>query len=222
MASFIELIFATLAALLPIVNPFSTAPLFLAITEGQDEATRVEQARKGVIYMVAILGTFLVAGTLIISFFGISLPGVRIAGGILIGRVAFRMLYPPDEGELTPDEAKESKQKRDISFFPLAMPSLSGPGSIAVTISMATLATNWWDYFAIFIGIAILGGLVFITLRLSGNLTRLLGVNGVHAMTKIMGFLIFCIAIQFIVTGVTAPDLLLRFREAWEATGQMM
>lgn len=217
MASFFELTFITVAALLPIVNPFSTAPLFLAITEGQDPETRNEQGRKGVIYMIAILGTFLLAGTLIMTIFGISLPGVRIAGGILVGRVAFRMLYPPDEGELTPDERSETRRKRDISFFPLAMPSLSGPGSIAVTISLATLVTNWWDYIAIFIGILVVGVIVFVTLRLSGHLTRVLGVNGVHAMTKIMGFLIFCIAIQFIVNGVTDPELVAMFRDAWEA-----
>ena len=215
MGSFFELIAITVAALLPIVNPFSTAPLFLAITEGQDEKTRNEQGKRGVIYMMAILGVFLLAGTLIINFFGISLPGVRIAGGILIGRVALKMLYPPDKGDLTPDEKRETLKKEDISFFPLAMPSLSGPGSIAVTITLATLVNNWWEYIAIFIGITIIALIVFITLRLSGNLTRLLGVNGVHAMTKIMGFLIFCIAVQFIVNGITDPELIELFRAGW-------
>lgn len=206
-----ELIFLTVASLLPIINPFSTAPLFLAITEGFDKETRNSQATKGVIYMVCILGVFLVAGTLIINFFGISLPGVRIAGGILIGRIAFKMLYPPDRVNLTPEEEKESAQKEDISFFPLAMPSLSGPGSIAVIISMATLTNDWFEYLAIFIGILILAVIVWGTLRVSGELTRLLGVNGIHAMTKVMGFIIFCIAIQFIVNGITDPELLQLF-----------
>ena len=207
-----ELILLTVAALLPIVNPFSTAPLFLAITEGFDKETRNSQATSGVLYMVGILGVFLIAGTLIINFFGISLPGVRIAGGILIGRVAFKMLYPPDKIDLTPEEEKESVKKEDISFFPLAMPSLSGPGSIAVIISMATISENLLEYLAIFIGILILAIIVWITLRLSGEMTRLLGVNGIHAMTKIMGFIIFCIAIQFIVNGITDPELLELFR----------
>ena len=215
MGAFLELILLSLAALLPIVNPFSTAPLFLAITESHTPEARKEQGKRAVLYMIAILGTFLVGGTLIMSFFGISLAGVRIAGGILIGRVAFRMLYPPDTIDLTPDERKESQAKKDISFFPLAMPSLSGPGSIAVTISLATIATNWWDYLAIFLGIVALGGIVLVTLRLSSHLTRLLGVNGVRAMTKIMGFLMFCIAIQFIVNGVTDPEIVGQFRAAW-------
>ncbi|TVQ15881.1 MAG: MarC family NAAT transporter [Balneolaceae bacterium] len=207
-----ELIFLTVAALLPIVNPFSTAPLFLAITEGFDKESRNTQATKGVIYMVGILSVFLIAGTLIINFFGISLPGVRIAGGILIGRVAFKMLYPPDSIDLTPEEEKESIKKEDISFFPLAMPSLSGPGSIAVIISMATLTDTWLEYLSIFIGILILAAIVWGTLRISGEMTRFLGVNGIHAMTKIMGFIIFCIAIQFIVNGITDPELLKLFQ----------
>jgi multiple antibiotic resistance protein len=214
----IELILLTIAALLPIVNPFSTAPLFLAITEGYDEKTRAEQARKGVIYMIAILGVFLLAGSFIINFFGISLPGVRIAGGILIGRVAFRMLYPPDKVDLTDEEEKESKKMEDISFFPLAMPSLSGPGSIAVVISMATLTQGWLEYIGIFIGIVILGGIVYVTLRLSGQMNRILGVNGTHAMTKIMGFIIFAIAIQFIVNGLTDPELLRLFADGLAVT----
>lgn len=211
MASFLELVFYTLATLLPILNPFSTAPLFLAITDGYSEAERREQARRGVIYMVAILGVFLLAGTLIINAFGISLPGVRIAGGILVGRVAFRMLYPKDRVGLTPEEERESHAKADISFFPLAMPSLSGPGSIAATISLATIVERWWDYIAISIGILLIAVIVFVSLRLSGRLTRLLGVNGTNAMTKIMGFIIFCIAVQFIVNGVTDPSLVAKF-----------
>lgn len=216
----IELIFITIAALLPIVNPFSTAPLFLAITEGYDQKTRNEQALRGVLYMIAILSTFLVAGSLIMNFFGISLPGVRIAGGILIGRVAFRMLYPPDTVDLTPDEKRETRKKDDISFFPLAMPSLSGPGSIAVTISLATLSSSWWQYLAIFIGIIGIAGIVLVTLRLSGQLHRFLGINGTHAMTKIMGFLMFCIAIQFIVNGITDPELLQLFQAGLSAVSE--
>ena len=211
----IELVFITVAALLPIVNPFSTAPLFLTITDGYESAERIKQATKGVIYMVCILTVFLVAGSLIINFFGISLAGVRIAGGILIGRIAFHMLYPPDKMGMTSEEKRETRQKDDISFFPLAMPSLSGPGSIAATLSLATLTTNGWDYLGIFVGILLLAGIVWITLRLSGQLTHFLGINGTHAMTKIMGFIIFCIAIQFIINGLSDPELLAMFRDNW-------
>ncbi|MBX3238426.1 MAG: MarC family NAAT transporter [Chitinophagaceae bacterium] len=197
-----ELIFGTIAALLPIVNPFSTAPMFLSLTEGYADAERNNQAKKGVVYMTAILLVFLVAGTFIMNFFGLSLPGMRIAGGILVSGVGMGMLKPKDSHH-TKAEAKEAAEKRDISFTPLAMPSLSGPGAISVVIGMSSIAKGaWLDYVYIALGILVVATIVFFTLRSSTRLVKLLGVNGLHAMTKIMGFIILCVGVQFIVTGV--------------------
>ena len=206
-----ELAIAAIFALLPIINPFSTAPLFLAITEGDTEAERQEQARKGVIYMFCILLAFLVGGTFIMQIFGLSLPGLRIAGGILVAGVGLRMLYPKDDGGQTRAERLESRYKPDVSFTPLAMPSLAGPGAISVTIGLASLATDWLDFVAIAVGILVVSLMVFITLRVSTRLVRVLGVTGLHAMTKIMGFLILCVGVQFVVNGIvdvaSSPEL---------------
>ncbi|WP_185266442.1 MarC family NAAT transporter [Halopseudomonas xiamenensis] len=207
-----QLAIAAIIALLPIINPFSTAPMFLAITEGDTDAERQEQARKAVIYMVCILVAFLVGGTFIMKFFGLSLPGLRIAGGILVAGVGMRMLYPKDNGLQTKAEHLESKRKRDVSFTPLAMPSLAGPGAISVTIGLTSLATGWLDFVSIIVGILAVAAIVYLTLRLSTRLVKILGVNGLHAMTKIMGFLILCVGVQFIVNGVidvaSSPELI--------------
>lgn len=207
-----QLAIATLIALLPIINPFSTAPMFLSITEGDTDAERREQAGKAVIYMVCILVAFLVGGTFIMKFFGLSLPGLRIAGGILVAGVGMRMLYPKDDGGQTRAEHMESKRKRDVSFTPLAMPSLAGPGAISVTIGLTSLARSWLDFASIIVGILLVAVLVYATLRLSTGLVRLLGVNGLHAMTRIMGFLILCVGVQFIVNGIVevvySPELI--------------
>jgi multiple antibiotic resistance protein len=212
-----ELILAATAALLPIINPFSTAPLFLSMTEGYTDEEREQQARRGVIYMVAILASFLVGGSFIMNFFGLSLPGMRIAGGILVAGVGMRMLYPQDDHGHTPAERAEFKQKDDISFTPLAMPSLSGPGAISVTIGLTSLAKGWTDYVRIFAGILIVAVIVYTILRVSSKLVRYLGVNGLHAMTKIMGFLILCVGIQFVVNGLQGvasdPHMLNAIRE---------
>lgn len=207
-----ELAIATVIALLPIINPFSTAPLFLAITEGDTEEERKEQARKGVIYMICILVAFLIGGTFIMQAFGLSMPGLRIAGGILVAGIGMRMLYPKDDSLQTTEEHLESRRKRDISFTPLAMPSLAGPGAISVTLGLTSLASAWLDFVAIIFGILLVAGMVFVSLRVSTKLVRVLGVNGLHAMTKIMGFLILCVGVQFIVNGVvgvaTSPELI--------------
>jgi multiple antibiotic resistance protein len=111
---------------------------------------------------------------------------------------------------------EEARAKSDISLTPLAMPMLSGPGSIALTIGFTSLAGHWLDYVAIVLGIVIVAVISYFTLRLSGQMVRLVGANGMNALTKFMGFLLLCIGVQFIVNGVigiaTDPALLQSIR----------
>jgi multiple antibiotic resistance protein len=213
----------TFIGLLPIINPLSAGPTFLAITEGDSEAHRREQARKGCFYMVAILVSFLIGGTFIMNFFGISIPGLRIAGGILLTGIGLNMLTAQRGAAKTDDDlAQEAARKKvDISFSPLAMPMLSGPGSIAVTLGFTSLATGWLDYVAIILGIVSVAIVTYAVLRLSGKLVRIIGPVGVNAMTKIMGFLIMTMGVQFVVNGVlgiaTDPELLHAIKSALTA-----
>lgn len=204
----------TFIGLLPIINPLSAGPTFLAITAGDSEARRREQARKGCFYMVAILVSFLIGGTFIMNFFGISIPGLRIAGGILLTGIGMDMLLARKATAKSDDEAEREAalKKPDISFSPLAMPMLSGPGSIAVTLGFTSLATDWLDYAAIIAGIVCVALLTYVVLRLSSRMVQFIGPVGVNAMTKIMGFLIMCMGVQFVVNGIlgiaTDPELL--------------
>jgi len=208
----------TLIGLLPIINPLSAGPTFLAITEGDSQARRREQALKGCLYMVAILVCFLIGGTFIMQFFGISIPGLRIAGGILLTGIGMDMLRAQRtdaDGDAAATEA--ARRKVDISFSPLAMPMLSGPGSIAVTLGFTSLATGWLDYVAIIAGIVTVAIITYMVLRLSGRLVGFIGPVGVSAMTKIMGFLLMSMGVQFVVNGVLAiatdPELLHGFKQ---------
>lgn len=215
---FWELILGTVIALLPLINPLAAAPTFLAITEGDSPARRLEQLRLACVYMVAILVAFLIGGTFIMGFFGISIPGLRIAGGLLVAGIGFDMLMrSPGRGSNRPDEAA-ARAKLDVSFSPLAMPMLSGPGSIAVTIGFTSLAQRWLDYVAIILGILIVAVITYFSLRLSERVVGLIGVNGMNALSKVMGFLILCIGIQFVVNGLvgvaTDPVVMKGIREA--------
>jgi len=200
---FWELILGTVVALLPLINPLASAPTFLAITEGDTRERRLQQLRMACIYTVAILVSFLIGGTFIMGFFGISIPGLRIAGGLLVAGIGSGMLMAPPRRAEADDSAHEAaRAKRDVSFSPLAMPMMSGPGSIAVTIGFTSLATRWIDYVAIILGIGIVAVITYVTLRLSERVVRVIGLNGMHALSKMMGFLILCIGIQFVVNGV--------------------
>ena len=189
------LILATVIALLPLINPFAAAPTFLAITEGDTPARRNQQLRMACIYMVAILISFLIGGTFIMGFFGISIPGLRIAGGLLVAGIGSGMLVAgPKDANQTKQEQEAARAKRDIAFSPLAMPMLSGPGAIAVTIGLTSLSTAWTDYIAIIIGILIVAIIIYATLRLSGKIVIVIGQGGINALTKVMGFLILCVS----------------------------
>lgn len=203
MSHFWELILGTVIALLPVINPLASAPTFLAITEGDTRERRMEQLRNACFYMVVVLVVFLVGGTFIMQFFGISIPGLRIAGGLLVAGIGFGMLTRPASlaAGHAPAEA-EARAKRDVSFSPLAMPMLSGPGSIAVTIGFTSLGRAWTDYVAIILGIVIVAAISYATLRLSESVVRVIGTNGMNALSRVMGFLILCIGIQFVVNGV--------------------
>ena len=201
----VKYILSTIAALLPIVNPISAVGLVVSITAGLTEQERGEQVKRACIYMFAILTTFLVAGGLIMNFFGISIPGLRIAGGLIVSYLGFRMLFP-DHPSISTQERAEAMQKEDVSFTPLAMPSLSGPGSIAVVIGVSTTINQSghivFGHIFVAIGIAITALISYGVLKAASRLDRLLGATGMNAMSRIMGFLLICIGVQFVINGV--------------------
>lgn len=215
---FWELILGTVIALLPMINPLASAPTFLAITEGDTPSRRMQQLRMACVYMVAILVSFLVGGTFIMGFFGLSIPGLRIAGGLLVAGIGSKMLMAPPR-DLDEDHVQTAaRAKQDVSFSPLAMPMMSGPGSIAVTVGFTSLAHGWLDYVAIILGILVVAAITFVVLALSDRVVRVIGINGMNALSKVMGFIILCIGVQFVVNGVleivTDPDLVRTLRDA--------
>lgn len=221
LADWTNIILATFVALMPILNPFSTSALFLGMTRGDSDAKRKQQALKGCLYAFCILVTFLVAGSLIMEFFGISIPGLRIAGGLMVARIGMGMLKPAEDDENTDESLAEAAEKDDISFTPLAMPSLSGPGAIAVTVGLATTVSHWSHYLAIITGILIVVTCCWLVLRASTRIVPLLGENGMNAMSRIMGFLLLCVGVQFIVNGVIGvvveEGFLIRLAQAYQA-----
>lgn len=196
---------STVGALLPIVNPLSAVGMVVSITANLTPAERTEQIRRGCIYMFFILTAFLVAGGLIMNFFGISIPGLRIAGGMVVTYLGFRMLFP-DTAPISRQEQAEAREKADISFTPLAMPGLSGPGAIAVVVGMSSAAQEAEHivlaHVLIALGIAITAMISYAVLKASSRLDKLLGAVGMNAMARIMGFLLICMGIQFIINGI--------------------
>jgi multiple antibiotic resistance protein len=204
---FLSWIGVALVTLLPIINPVSTAVLLLGISAHLSDEERNRQITRACFYMVGILLVFLLGGHFIMVTFGISLPGIRIAGGMVIGFLGFRMLFP-DPGKITGEGREEAAKKLDLSFSPLAMPSLSGPGSIAVVITMSSSIDSqhgihrFAAFTAVILAILLTAVISWVVLRGATFFQRFLGVNGVDSLSRIMGFLLACIGVQFVINGV--------------------
>ncbi|WP_432721871.1 MarC family NAAT transporter [Jeongeupia wiesaeckerbachi] len=217
-AAILSYVLAALLALLPITNPLSAAPLVLSITADLTDEERQRQLKRACIYMALILITFLLLGALIMDFFSISIPGLRIAGGLIISYLGFRMLFPPENGPLPSAARQEAKRKQDVSFTPLAMPSLAGPGSIAAVISLSSSIHNnvvlplWLGYASVCIGIMLTALINWLLLRVAFKLYWRLGETGLNAIARLMGFFLICIGIQFFIDGIAG---LLRDPSFW-------
>ena len=206
---FLDTILLSIGALLPIMNPFATAPLFASLTAGFDSRKRNREALLGCIYAFGILAAFLLAGSAIVDFFGISIPGMRVAGGLIISAIGFRMLFPALQNLVAVQgQMLDQEQELDIAFTPIAMPSLAGPGSISVVLTAATqiksLRPDDWAliYVAVILGMAATLFISWLVLRAASSMVHFLGRSGIDAMTRMFGFLLVCIGMQFLLTGI--------------------
>lgn len=182
--------------LLIIVNPSSTLALFSVLTTKCSKGEKIITARNAVLYAAVLLIIFAIAGSSILNFLGISIPALRIAGGILLGFVGLDMLRRGEQfGETPPGK----EQKADFALVPLALPSLSGPGAITLTIVTMQTASFWLVLIAIILTMII----TFFVFMGSIIIIKVLGRKGMDALTRIMGLLTVAIAVQFALTGLS-------------------
>ena len=189
----------TFLALFPIVNPLGGIPLFFSLTGDYTPEERRRAALKTSLYVIAILIIFMLFGRFVLNFFGISLPVLKIAGGLIVANTAWGMVT--GSHRVTKEETREALTKEDISLTPMAMPMLSGPGSIGVVMGLAAESDNLLSYLGMVIGIVGLGLTVYLCLSLGGPFVKRLGPGAVGAINRIFGFLILAIAVQLVWNG---------------------
>jgi len=179
-----------------IVNPASTLALFSVLTGRITKKNRMITARNASIYAAILLIIFAVGGSSILAYLGIKIYSLRIAGGILLGFVGLDMLRRGEQfGETPPGK----EHKADYALVPLALPSLSGPGAITVTIvSMQNPDIQWWMVITAIILTMIITFIIFMS---SVIIIKILGRKGMDALTRVMGLLTVAIAVQFALTG---------------------
>lgn len=199
-----------LFGLLPIANPLSSAAVLLGLTAGHPARERNRQANRATLYVVIIMLVCYFIGNAVMSAFGVSIPGLRLAGGMIVAYVGFTMLFPPQvtETDAQVDMAgtAATTRLRDIAFIPLAIPVTSGPGTFAYIISTAALVPAemplWFELLLVVSVVLSFALILWACLRGATQIMRLLGESGVDAFSRIMGFLLVCIGVQFVINGV--------------------
>lgn len=198
------------AALFFIIDPLGNVPLFLAITPRNDAQERRQIVGKASLVSGLILVFFLLTGNLMLDIFHVTIGAFRVAGGILVFAIAFRMLFVVRPGQKTsPQEEQEAIAKEDVSVFPLAIPLLSGPGAITTVILLRSTCRDVVHYFLILAVIVVVSLLTYFILRESQYLMKLLGQTGINILTRLMGLMLSVIAVQFAIDGIKAvlPEL---------------
>ena len=214
MLELIQAVSLGLVVILPLANPLTTVALFLGLAGDMNFEERNRQARQASIYVFAIMVVAWYAGSAVLNTFGISIPGLRMAGGLIVAFIGFRMLFPAKpaghsvEAKHKLDEQEATKEPVNIAFVPLAMPSTAGPGTIAMIISSASTVRSGVDFPAWVISVApvltflLVSLILWISLRSSGAIMKLVGKSGIEAISRLMGFLLVCMGVQFIINGV--------------------
>ncbi len=200
-----------LATLLPILNPTATAPIFVSLTTGASTATRAALARRIARNVFMLLVVSMIGGSTVLHFFGISMPVVRVAGGLLVAATAWRLLNSNDAGVQRAAEMAEgytAEMAREHAFYPLTFPIACGPGSIAAAITVgASLHDPNFTYRAVRLAGAVPAALVvavtiFVFFRFALQLLKPLGDSGTAVFMRLMAFLLLCLGIQIMWDGL--------------------
>ena len=185
-----------------VIDPPGQTPIFMALTQGMDSRTKRAIALRACLTAAGILAMFAAFGEAVLGFVGISMPAFRVAGGVLLFLTALDMLF--ERRTKRREDRAEAEEHADPSVFPLGIPLIAGPGSIATMILLAGQHPGA-EGLATVIGVmlAVLAVVLFLYL-ISGLLGRLLGKTGLNVVTRLLGMLLAALAVQFILDGLRA------------------
>lgn len=191
-----------LLTLFVVMDPVGLAPVFVALAGRRSADDQIRMARRAVRVAGAVLLAFALFGPALLEYLGISLDAFRIAGGLLLLKIAVDMVFAHRERE-TDEEKAEASLRDDISVFPLAIPLLAGPGAMTSVMILTAEARSIPGGLLVIVGVTALVLLMaYAALVLSGRVARLLGRTGVNVVTRVLGVLLSALAVQYVADGV--------------------
>lgn len=196
-----------------IIDPVGMIPFSLAVTAGSSARARAAIVDRAVIIAGAVIAVMGLAGRPLLEYLGITLPAFTIAGGILLFLIAIDMLFARRTGTKSTDaEEQEAAQIENPAVFPLAVPMIAGPGTIATVLLLINLTHDDSGRLAI-VFLAFVAALVatWLCMRAATLVLRVIGTTGVHVVTRLLGIILAALAVQFVLNGLTESPL---FRHA--------
>jgi len=196
----------TFVTLLVTVDPPGLAPLFLAVTAGMNRAERNQVAVRASLISLGVLILFALAGSAILTVFGITLPAFRISGGLLLFFIAFDMIFErrQERHERSAERAITHDMIRNIAAFPLAIPLIAGPGAISATVLLSGSAVGMAGL-AMLLAMLVLTILItYLVFVLAERIDRFLGETGRSILTRLLGVILAALAVQFVADGAIA------------------
>lgn len=194
----------SIAAVFVVVNPLTTAFVFMSVTSNFSDKEKKAVAKKAATISTIILISFALLGGVIFTVFGVTLAAFRIAGGIILFGIGMKMIYDRHDKE----EFEKGKSESDISVIPLAIPFISGPGSIATVIILTTEAVSFNHTLIVIAAILITTISCYFSMVYSEKLTKYLGRTGRQVVSRMFGLILAVIAVQFIINGISETGLL--------------
>lgn len=193
------------SALFSIINPIGGAVIFSQVTAGRTHAERVLLARRIGVYAALVMLGALWAGASVLSFFGVTLAALRIAGGFVVASFAWSLLQAPERREeLKQEQAAQSEGVEDIAFFPLTLPFTTGPGTISVAVALgANLPAGSYSFAAGATAAALaMAVTIWAAYASSDRLVALLGAAGARVVSRLAAFLLLCVGTQIMLAGI--------------------
>jgi multiple antibiotic resistance protein len=197
-------------ALFPIVNPIGNTPIFLSLTRGVSERGQTALARMVAWNSLILILTSIFIGTRILAFFGLSLPVVQVAGGLIVISTGWTLLRKSDDGE-GDQHAHKGCQDSDYArqaFYPLTLPLTVGPGSISVAIAVGANrpeSPQWsWPFLAgMLIGSVVIAASVYLSYRFAERIEKTLGDSAMNILIRLSSFILVCIGVQILWNGLS-------------------
>ncbi len=200
------------ATILPILNPAATSPIFLGLTEGASTATRAVLARRIAANMFLLMVGAMLIGSYVLDLFGISLPIVRVGGGLIVASNAWRLLqteHATNDSRAALAESFTAEHARTRAFYPLTFPISCGPGSIAAAITVGVtlhdpaLAMSLARFGGGVLALAVIGVVMFLAFRYAQMLLRPLGETGSVVFLRLSAFILLCLGVQIVWDGLS-------------------